>query len=190
MNLQSLHIAPSHPMRSFAREMGIRAAIGLLLSAFAVVVAPAQQEQSGQLPEGPGKEALMRICNACHGAQIVAGRGYTSDGWTQVVLNMIQRGAQGSDEDFAAIVDYLSKNFPPKSESSSQNNATATPAKVNVNKAGPDELQKGLGLTGKEAQAIVSYREKNGDFKTLEQLKKVPDVDGAKIDAKKDSITF
>ena len=57
-------------------------------------------------------------------------------------------------------------------------------------KAGPDELQKGLGLTGKEAQALVSYREKNGDFKTIEQLKKVPDIDGAKIDAKKDSITF
>jgi hypothetical protein len=42
----------------------------------------------------------------------------TRDGWTQVVTEMIQRGAQGSEDDFAQIVDYLATNFPPKSDSS------------------------------------------------------------------------
>jgi hypothetical protein len=30
---------------------------------------------------------------------------------------MIDRGAQGSEDDFARIVDYLATNFPPKSDS-------------------------------------------------------------------------
>jgi mono/diheme cytochrome c family protein len=76
-----------------------------------------QGEQKQQLPDGPGKEALERVCSACHGAEIVLGRGLTRDGWTQVVTDMIQRGAQGSEDDFAQIVDYLATNFPPKSDS-------------------------------------------------------------------------
>jgi cytochrome c5 len=77
----------------------------------------AQSEQSQQLPDGPGKETLERVCSACHGAEIVVGRGLTRDGWTQVVADMVQRGAQGSEEDFTQIVEYLAANFPPKSDS-------------------------------------------------------------------------
>ncbi|MBW8746446.1 MAG: helix-hairpin-helix domain-containing protein, partial [Acidobacteria bacterium] len=51
-------------------------------------------------------------------------------------------------------------------------------------------LAKALSLTDKEAGAIVDYRTKNGDFKTIDDLKKVPDVDGKKIDDKKDIIDF
>jgi mono/diheme cytochrome c family protein len=73
-------------------------------------------QQKQQLPDGPGKEPTERVCSACHGAEIVIGRGLTRDGWTQVVTEMIQRGAQGSEDDFAQIVDYLATNFPPKSD--------------------------------------------------------------------------
>jgi competence protein ComEA len=62
--------------------------------------------------------------------------------------------------------------------------------KVNVNHEAAKGLQDQLALTDKEAQAIVDYRGKNGDFKTLDDLKKVPGLDGAKIDAKKDRIAF
>ena len=41
-----------------------------------------------------------------------------------------------------------------------------------------------------EAAAVIQYREKNGPFKSLADLKKVPGIDSAKIEAKKDSITF
>ena len=77
------------------------------------VSASAQQKQ---LPDGPCKEAVERVCNGCHGAEIVLGRGLTRDGWGQIVSDMIGRGAQGSEDDFAQIVDYLAKNFPPASD--------------------------------------------------------------------------
>lgn len=86
----------------------------VFFSMFAMVAnaAPAKQ-----LPDGPGKEPLERVCSACHGPEMVMGRGLTKDGWTQVVQDMIQRGAQGSEDDFNQIVDYLAKNFPPRSNS-------------------------------------------------------------------------
>ncbi len=93
------------------RRLGRCAAASCLAGIVFASTAAAQQKQ--QLPDGPGKEAVERVCNNCHGAEIVVGRGLTKDGWTQIVSDMISRGAQGSEDDFAQIVDYLAKNFPP-----------------------------------------------------------------------------
>lgn len=41
----------------------------------------------------------------------------TREQWGAIVSNMISRGAKGSDEEFAKIVDYLAKNLPPTKES-------------------------------------------------------------------------
>jgi competence protein ComEA len=136
--------------------------------------------QKAQLPDEPGKEVVQRVCGACHAPEMVIGKGNTRDGWTQVVGEMISRGAQGSDEDFSTIVDYLTANFPPKDDVK----------RVNVNKADATELQNGLQLTPKDSAAIVDYRKQNGDFKTLDDLKKVPGIDGAKLDSEKDKIGF
>ncbi|MDQ2711667.1 MAG: cytochrome c [Acidobacteriota bacterium] len=38
----------------------------------------------------------------------------TREEWSEVVAGMISRGAKGSADEFAQIVDYLSHNFPPK----------------------------------------------------------------------------
>jgi competence protein ComEA len=159
------------------RILGRPAALLALVGASAL---PAQQQQS--FPDGQGKDTFLRICSVCHGAQIVLGRGNTEDGWTQVVLNMVQRGAQGSEQEFGEIVQYLAKNFPPKAEGSVMT--------VNVNKASAEEIKTALDLALKDAQAIVAYREHNGAFKTVEQVEKVPGVDSAKIESKKDRITF
>jgi competence protein ComEA len=136
--------------------------------------------QNGQLPDGPGKDVVQRVCTQCHAADVVTGKGNTRDGWTQVVGEMIARGAQGSDEDFGTIVEYLTTNFPPK----------ADVKKVNVNKADAAELQTALQLVQKDAAAIVDYRKQNGDFKTLDDLKKVPGIDAAKLDGEKQKIAF
>jgi competence protein ComEA len=153
-----------------------KAAFCLLAVLFAVS-AYAQQ----QLPDGQGKDTFVRICSSCHGAQIVIGKGNTRDGWTQVVLNMVARGAQGTEDEFGEIVEYLAQNFPPQS---------AATGKINVNKASAQDLKTGLEITAKEADAIVAYREKNGDFKSVEQLEKVPGLDAGKIEAKKNRIAF
>lgn len=57
--------------------------------------------------------------------------------------------------------------------------ATATPAqdqseaKVNLNTATAKDLMKVKGINGPKARAIVSYRKKHGDFKSLDDLKMV-----------------
>jgi competence protein ComEA len=51
-------------------------------------------------------------------------------------------------------------------------------------------LESGLSLPRSQAAAIVQYRDKNGDFHSIEDLKKVPGVDAAKIEAKKDRLLF
>jgi competence protein ComEA len=47
-----------------------------------------------------------------------------------------------------------------------------------------------LGLSTAEAEGVVQYREKNGDFKSIDDLKKVPDLDPKKLDAKKARLAF
>ena len=62
--------------------------------------------------------------------------------------------------------------------------------RLNVNKATAIELEAGLSLRRSQAAALIAYREKNGDFKSLDDLKKVPGLDAAKLDAKKDRLVF
>jgi competence ComEA-like helix-hairpin-helix protein len=59
-----------------------------------------------------------------------------------------------------------------------------------VNEAAAGDLEKALGLTGKEAAAIVKYRTDKGQFKKPEDLKAVPDLDYKKIEAQKDRLAF
>lgn len=87
---------------------------------------------------------------------------------------MISRGAEGSDEDMEAVVDYLTKFF----------------GKVNVNTASASDLQASLGLPDTEAQAIIAYSAQNGNFKDFEQLKKVPGVIAERLQAKRAQIAF
>src|SRR5690348_6123225 len=51
--------------------------------------------------------------------------------------------------------------------------ATADQTKVDINKATVKELMKVKGLTASKAKAIVAYRKKHGDFKSLDELKDV-----------------
>jgi competence protein ComEA len=59
-----------------------------------------------------------------------------------------------------------------------------------VNTAAAAELESALGLSGTEAQAIVSYRRQNGNYKDFEQLTRTPGVDAQKLQAKRNQIAF
>ena len=133
------------------------------------------------LPDGPGKALVERICSGCHGVEVFTDNRATKAHWGAVVDDMVSRGAEGTDEEINQVVEYLSKNFGP---------AKAAGQKVNVNKAGAEELAKTLAISQESAGAIVQYRAKNGSFKNLEALKSVPGIDGKKIEEKKDSIEF
>lgn len=129
-------------------------------------------------PADPGKATFLRICSGCHETDVATSQKLTRQQWEAVVGQMIDIGAPASDAEYNLIVDYLVKNYG------------SAPAKVNVNTASAKELADGLGLTAAESEALVAYRAKNGNFATIDDIRKVPGVDSAKIEAVKDRITF
>jgi competence protein ComEA len=152
-----------------------------VLPRIGVCVAVLSLRASGQtkFPDGPGKDAVLKVCGQCHPADILLGVGKSREGWAATVDDMVAKGANGSDEELQEIVAYLSKNFGKPGA-----------GKVNVNTATRRDLQEKLDFSVKEAQAIVDYREEHGSFKSLADLKKVPDLDVAKLEARKDKIAF
>ena len=131
------------------------------------------------LPDGPGKEETQKLCSQCHDMDKSVSISQDRAGWRRTIEKMLAFGAKASDREFSAVLDYLATNFP----------ADDVP-KINVNKAAAIEFESGLSLRRSQAAAIIRYREKNGPFKTIEDLKKVPGVDVEKIEAKKDRLIF
>jgi competence protein ComEA len=62
--------------------------------------------------------------------------------------------------------------------------------RLNVNKAKAIEFESRLSLRRSQAAAVIEYRARRGNFRSIEDLKKVPGIDPAKIDAKKDTLEF
>jgi competence protein ComEA len=142
-----------------------------------LLVAGAARAQGADVP--PGKAAAERICIQCHEfARSVAPR-QDRAAWQATIDKMVALGAKGTQKDFDAIVDYLAKTYPGEEV-----------PKIKVNEARAIELESGLSLTRSQAATIIQYRTRNGDFKSIEDLKKVPGIDAAKIEAKKDRLLF
>ena len=64
------------------------------------------------LPEGRGKAELVKVCSGCHGAEVVINTNNTRKGWTELVDEMILKGAKATPRERREIIDYLSRNFP------------------------------------------------------------------------------
>lgn len=64
------------------------------------------------LPDGPGRETLLRVCSGCHAPEVVAQQRHTEKDWHDLVELMAGNGAQGTDADFTQITAYLAKSFP------------------------------------------------------------------------------
>jgi len=63
------------------------------------------------LPEGEGKKVVERMCVQCHGLDVATGHRDTKEGWQQIVDDMVNKGAVGTDEEIKTLVEYLAKNF-------------------------------------------------------------------------------
>jgi competence protein ComEA len=114
------------------------------------------------------------VCSNCHTADTVIQSFRTRQEWSDVIDQMSRFGAEGTDQEFEQILAYLAKHFSP----------------INVNKASAKDLESTLDVTTAVAEAIVAERTKSGDFKTLEDLARVPGLDAARIDAQKARIVF
>jgi len=148
----------------------------LLIVVFGIFswVAPSAQSP----PDGPGKAEFESVCSLCHdGAAAVMGKQWTRTQWEAKVAEMLQEEPDVTPKEVAAIVEYLSSNFKPG-------------GKIYINKAKAKDLASALEISVSVADAIARYRDEKGRFKTLDDVKQVPGVDPAKIEATKDRLEF
>jgi competence protein ComEA len=93
------------PMMSFRTMLIVTATTIATLAATAVVA------EELDLPEAPGKAVVMEACTQCHGIDMIVAQPRSPDEWTQVVSRMVGSGASLTDEQYATVVAYLSKNL-------------------------------------------------------------------------------
>jgi predicted cobalt transporter CbtA len=79
-------------------------------AAGAAASAPADGYAS--LPAGAGRDVTVRICAQCHSPEVVAHQNLDAQGWKDLVNQMANNGANGTDADFDTISKYLTTAFP------------------------------------------------------------------------------
>lgn len=127
-----------------------------------------------RFPETTGKAALLKVCSNCHSAESVVQSLRTRQEWSDVVDQMSRYGAEASEQEFDQILTYLVKHFSP----------------IRINKATAKELESTLDVPASVAEAIVAFRTEKGDFKTVDEVTKVPGLEAGKIDAQKARLVF
>ena len=117
---------------------------------------------------------LERVCIACHPFEKIVKTRRTVREWTDQITLMKGRGAPGTDADFALVTKYLPRYY----------------GVVAVNTAPAEELTAVLGLSSKDANAVVEYRKAHGGFADLPSLERVDGIDKAKLEAQPEAIRF
>jgi cytochrome c5 len=74
-----------------------------------------------QLPEGASRDLVQKTCSTCHSVDRFTSSRLNRSEWTNTVQRMAQYGASASDEEFNAIIDYLTKNYGAASGNGSAN---------------------------------------------------------------------
>jgi competence protein ComEA len=144
---------------------------GLLSAVLVLTIAGATQDR---FPDAPGKAELIKVCSGCHEAETVLAHAQTSGGWAETLASMVQLGAEGTPEEWRRIQQYLDAQL----------------ALIAINKAAADEIQRTVDVPEAVAQTVVTYRREHGNFKSIDDLKKVPGLDAARADARKDRLIF
>lgn len=151
-----------------------------LVASTLMAAAPLGQTPAQQAPPGPtsaddpGAALFGQMCIKCHDAARITAMRRTGTEWEEVLTKMIEKGATGTEKEFETVYGYVLRNF----------------GKLYINAARPDEIAMVLGVSDKEAQALVEYRKANGPFADFDAVKKVPGIDLKKLDQQKDAIAF
>ena len=150
---------------------------GIRLCLILVSLAPAGP--FAQLPDGPGKQETQKLCTQCHELERALSPRQDHEAWQATIGKMVTLGLRGSDDDIRLVTDYLAKNFPGEPI-----------PKLNVNTATAIQFESALSLKRSESAAVIEYRLKNGNFKSLDDFKNIPGVPFAKFEAKKARLAF
>ena len=154
--------------------MRVLAASVLVVTAFAQI-----GFAQDTLPEGPGKDQVLRVCSTCHEAAKATSVKLTREGWIETIDRMKAFGAAGSDEEFAAVLEYLATHFKGD---------TVRP--LDMNTAESLDLESVLQLLRRESRAFLEFRSKKGQLSSFDDLKGLDPAILKKIEARKDRIVF
>lgn len=149
-----------------------------LFAVFFILICPARAQND--FPEAPAKEYISKICLQCHEPAQLLSQKKTESDWKATVARMAQKGVPAPSEQYDAIAAYMAKYFRKEEDHT----------KINMNKAKADEIVAAIGLTPDEANALVTYREKHGDYREWGEMLVVYGVDGRKLEANKDKMSF
>src|SRR5262245_49299835 len=119
--------------------------VGTLLSASPAGQTPAAQQPASSPSDDPANELFIATCNRCHDAARITALRRTKTEWEEVINKMIERGATGSEDDFQTVFGFLRRHY----------------GKVYINSANGDEITTTLGLSSKDADAVLAYRKAN-----------------------------
>jgi len=138
--------------------------------------APPPQQESAAATQADEKNAatFTRVCSTCHDAARILSSRRTKDQWSEVIDKMVERGAQGTDDDYAEIMDYLVGQY----------------GRINVNRGTAKDFVTVVKVSEKDAEAIVAFRTANGPFADFDGLVKVPDIHVEILKQNRDAITF
>ncbi len=142
----------------------------LLLSLFALTLTA-----QDNLPEAKEKETFVRMCSNCHAIERVVKVKFSKKFWASTVDDMVSRGAEGTEEEVEAVINYLSRYFGKP---------------VNINTATAKAIQEGLSFKPSEAEALIKHRTGNGLIKTFEDLVSIPGLNPKLLSEQKNNIQF
>jgi len=110
-------------------------------------------------PDPADAKAVAAVCTACHSSAqfLTAARPYLR--WEQTMQDMLDRGAQGTDEQLDQVLSYLVKNITI----------------VNINASPPEQLIMTLQIPGSVAKDIVDRRTAHV-FTSVDELKAVKGI--------------
>ena len=75
------------------------------------VLAEYLTQEHGPLPNGAGKAILLEVCTYCHDLHQIREQRLSRDEWEDLLVHMINEGAELSDDDFPVLLNYLARNF-------------------------------------------------------------------------------
>src|SRR5829696_4483959 len=108
-----------------------------VLLAMAGLLGSASTAAAQAFPDGPGKEILEKKCSTCHAPEQVTTFGRSAEEWHEVVVNMIDLGAEVNEEEAKVLVEYLAKNWPVKVSTPPGDKPADTPAEKPAEKPAP-----------------------------------------------------
>lgn len=88
------------------------------------------------------------------------------------------------------VNDYNDAQINKGNTNKSNNEKSISNEKISINTATKDELLTLSGIGESKAEAIIKYREDNGEFKTIEDIKNVTGIGDALFEKIKDDITI